>query len=432
MVVAGSAGAQAPVPVPLSLGDAVSRAAGQTAGVQLAGLRVEEARARVDEARSALLPHVSADAVTINRTFNVDAFGLEFPSAPGTVHQPLVGPFDNFDARLHLSQAVFDPAAVLRTRSAREAVKGSSAEQQSASETAAQRAAQAYLRATRADAKLAARRADAALADELLDLAQQQLKAGVSPGIDVTRARTQKAAADGQVLVAQNAAQQAQIELARAVGMDPATRFQLTDGLPAVAARAALPLTADSAVSLAVARRPELQQAVALTRTAEAVKRAIRAERLPRLALIADYGASGLHATDAIATRQIGLQVSVPVFEGMGREARLQEQSAVQREGTLRSDDLRQQIAAEVQSALLDRSNGQQQTQVAQEQLGLAEQELSEARERFTNGVAGNIELITAQASLLRARDTVIDAQFATATAQATLARAVGMAAELR
>jgi len=417
--------------VPLSLGDAVTRAAEETAAVGLAGLRVDEAEARVDEARGALLPHVGAAAAANNRTFNVDAFGFSLPAAPGVEHQPLVGPVDNFDARLRLTQPLFDPVSLARTRTAREAVTGVSAERETAAEAAAQRAALAYLRATRAEAKLAARQADAALAAELLSLAEEQLKAGVSAGIDVTRARTQRVAADGQVLMARNAVAQAQIELARAIGVDPATRFELSESLQA-AASTPLPVAADGAVEIALARRPELRQALAVSRTAGAAKRAIQAERLPRVELVADFGASGVHPTDAIATRQVGVQLSIPVFDGMGREARLAQQSAVQREGELRSSDLREQISAEVRTALLERGNGEQQTAVAAEQLSLAEEELAQARERFVNGVAGNIELINAQASLLRARDAVIDAQFAAATAQATLARATGTAAELR
>jgi len=55
---------------------------------------------------------------------------------------------------------------------------------------------------------------------------------------------------------------------------------------------------------------------------------------------------------------------------------------------------------------------------VAREQLRLAGSELSQARERFTAGVAGNIDVITAQRALIRARDTEIDARFAAATAR--------------
>src|SRR5215218_10253300 len=139
LVVASPLAAQ--TTVPLSLGDAVTRAAEETAPVGLAGLRVDEAEARVDEARSALLPNLSVAAAATNRTFNVDAFGFKLPTAPGVEHQPLVGPVDNVDARLRLTQPLFDPASLLRTRTAREAVKGSSAEQSSAAEAAAQRAA---------------------------------------------------------------------------------------------------------------------------------------------------------------------------------------------------------------------------------------------------------------------------------------------------
>jgi outer membrane protein TolC len=254
----------------------------------------------------------------------------------------------------------------------------------------------------------------------------------VSTVIDVTRARTQKVAADGATLVAQNASEQAQIELARALGESPATRYQLTDGLSAESLVGTIPLNADSLVALAIARRPELKLAEAAGNAASTMKRAIRAERLPRVDLFADYGASGLHPNDAIATREVGVQVSIPLLDGLRREARLDEQSAVQKEADLRADDLRDQVRAEVAGALLDLKSGEQQSAIAAERLQLAEDELSQAKERFSNGVAGNIELINAQASLNHARDAEIDARYTIATAQAALARAAGVAAGIR
>lgn len=419
-------------PRPLSLHDAVERAATQTAGVAMAGERVAQAQARADQARGALLPQVSAATAVTNRTFNVDAFGLSLPTAPGEVHDPLVGPVDNFDARLHLSQSIYAPADVLRTRAARQAVAATEAEQESLAQTAAQRAAVAYLAAARAQATLQAREEDARIAGELLALAEAQLEAGVSTAIDLVRARTQKVTADGQVLLARTTAEQAQIALARTLGMEPSARFALTDGLEAAPVLGMVPEGADSAVSVALGRRPELRQLAATTAAAQAARRSIRAERLPRVALVADYGASGLHVGDAIATRQVGVAVSLPVFDGMGHEARLHEQDARLREAALRTADLRQQVAAEVDAALLSIATGAQQAQIAGQRVQLAQEELAQARERFTNGVAGNIELINAQASLLHARDAVIDARFTEAAAAVDLARAVGMAQEVR
>ena len=45
--------------------------------------------------------------------------------------------------------------------------------------------------------------------------------------------------------------------------------------------------------------------------------------------------------------------------------------------------------------------------------------------------MAGNIEVINAQSNLIRARDTDIDARYATVTARVSLARAVGVARTL-
>src|SRR5690349_3657383 len=94
ILVAAAALAAAPAlraqaaPVPLSLSRAVAVAADTAAGVRLAGLRVDEAEARVRQARSALLPSVGGTASALNRTFNKASLGIEFPSAPGVPSIP--------------------------------------------------------------------------------------------------------------------------------------------------------------------------------------------------------------------------------------------------------------------------------------------------------------------------------------------------------
>jgi len=427
--------AQAPegAPVPLSLAQAVAVARDTTPGVRLAALRVEESEARARQARGALLPTVGATVGNLDRTFNRASMGIEFPAIPGQAPIPdLIGPFDNFDARLKLTQTLFDPAGFVRTRAAREAVAGSTAERDVAAEAAAQRAAATYLRATRAGAVVAARREDVRLAEELVALAREQLAAGVSTAIDVTRAESQRVAAVGMLRVAENGAAQAQIELARALGVDPGTRFALSDTLPAGADAGIAAADAEEATRRALAARPDLRSAAALETAAKTQRRSIHAERLPRLDLVADWGVNGPSVEDAISTRQVGVQVSLPLLDGLRRESRLAEQDAVVREAQLRQTDLRRQIEAEVRSALLDAESGREQQEVAAERLRLAEEELGQARERFANGVAGNIELISAQSSLVRARDAVIDARYATAQARVSLARAVGAAGALR
>ena len=127
----------------------------------------------------------------------------------------------------------------------------------------------------------------------------------------------------------------------------------------------------------------------------------------------------------------MSLQVTLPVLDGFRREGRLTEQRAVAEESDVRAKDLRLQVAADVDGALLDIRSAAAQQMIARERLALAAQELSQARQRFQAGVAGNIEVINAQESLVLAREADVDARFAGVTARIALARSVGAARTL-
>jgi outer membrane protein TolC len=232
-------------------------------------------------------------------------------------------------------------------------------------------------------------------------------------------------------VVAANQLERARIDLARALGLDPAAPILLTDTLNAQLGAADVPADRNTAVAQAIEARPDLAAEVARGEAARTSASAITAERLPRLDLEADYGLSGVRLPDAMGTRQVAIQVTLPILDGFRREGRLAEQRAVVRESDVRTRDLRLQVAADVDGALLDLRSAGAQRMIATERLQLAAQEVSEARQRFTAGVAGNIEVINAQSSLLRARDADIDARFAAVTARIALARSVGSARTL-
>jgi outer membrane protein TolC len=422
----------AAAPAALSLADAVARAAGTAPAVQVAALKTGEAVARRGQARAGLLPSLSGGASDVQRTYDFASTGFALPPGLGLTFPALIGPVYQVDARLRGTQALFDAATWVRLRSAGLAVGVSRAEQDGTTESAAQSAALAYVRAARTASLVQARAADLDLAQQLGALADDQVKAGTAARIDVIRARTQEAAARGALLVAQNQADRASIDLARALGLDPAIRFALSDTLAVSMGTSAAPVEPDAAVGFALERRPELAAERTRLARARTEKHAIQAERLPRLDVSADYGLSSDHWASALATRTVALSASVPLFDGLRREGRIAEQGGVAREAEVRARDLEQQIAADVQGAVLDVSSGLEQERVAMERLRLAEEELEQARERFTSGVAGNIEVINAQSSLLRARDAVIDARTAVTSARIALARAAGVARTVR
>ena len=95
---------------------------------------------------------------------------------------------------------------------------------------------------------------------------------------------------------------------------------------------------------------------------------------------------------------------------------------------TVKLSDFKGRVEFDVRSALLDVRAAEQQLETAQGAVGLANQELQQARDRFAAGVAGNIEVTQAQEAVAAASETYIAALYAHNLAKASLARAVGAA----
>lgn len=424
---ASSTHAASESPPGITLADAVRIAATQSAAARLASARAAQAGDRAGQARAALLPSLAGTASTSRRTFNLRAQG--FPLPPAT--PDIIGPIDNADARVRITQTLIDLPSWQRWQAAGLGERAGRADLEAASEAAAANGALAWLRAARARARAEARRQDLELAAELLRLAREQFAAGVSPAIDTTRASTQAAATRADLLVARNQADRARLDLARALGADPLAAAEPSDTLSGGTAVTSAP--SDRAAALAYARehRAELQSEAARLRRARVERTATSMERLPRLDAAADWGYSGQHPNDWQETHSVSIGVSLPVLDGLRRESRIAEQGALVSEAEVRSHDAADQVAAEVEAALLDLDSGQEQLGVTFERLRLAQEEVDQASERFRNGVAGNIEVINAQLSLLRARDAEIEARYTVAAARVALARATGVARDV-
>jgi outer membrane protein TolC len=185
-------------------------------------------------------------------------------------------------------------------------------------------------------------------------------------------------------------------------------------------------------VALALRNRPDLVAEEQRVRAAQQGLSAIKAERLPTLGLVADDGVIGKNGAKMLNTYTWGLQVTLPIFDGFRREARVQEQRSVIKEAEIRQHDLEQQAHADVRGALLDMAGAREQLDAARERLRFAEQEVSQARERFNAGVAGNADVVNASLALTSSRTLVNDAETAYQLARVSLARATGSVTTLR
>ncbi len=406
---------------PLTLGDAARLGARQNASALEARARTAQAAARITQSRSELLPSISGYAAENGRSYNSATFGITFPGfdANGEV----VGPVNIFDVRAKITETLFDFGALQRIKGARTTARAYGATAANAAELSAQNAANAYLRAQRADAQLGARVADSVLADSLLAIAHEELRAGVGVALDVTRAQSQFATIRAQLIVARNEQDRSRLDLLRALGQPLTATVSLADSLNGLVLRDTTINEAD-AIDLALRTRPDLRAADEQIRAAEQEVTAIRAERLPSLAAFGDYGYIGKDRL--LGTYDWGVQVSIPIFDGLRREGRIEEAKAISNEIDIRRRDLRQEAAIQVRGALLDLRSAKEEADAVREALRLAQQEVAQAQERFRAGVAGNADVFTASLSLNSARTQAVDALSSYQGAKVALARAVG------
>ena len=422
--------AQTPVDLTsLSLGDAARIAAKMNPRIDVADARVEQARSRAVQRRGAFLPEINAGIQQASRTINTATFGFAFNDPSGKpLLRPdgeIIGPVPTLDLRYRVTQPIVDLAAVARWRSAQSSTRQFEAEAVAQAEGAAAVAAVAYVRAERAQAQVAARIADSTLAAELVGIARDQLDAGVGVALDVTRAQSQLSAARAALIGARNERDRSLLELKRAMGVSFDAPLTLDDSLAALRVDIEAPVEA-GALEQAYSGRADVRALLAQEDAQRRAVSAVKWERTPQLGLVVDHGVIGKNAERLLPTYSWGVQLSLGLFDGFRRSGRLEEQQALLNEVDARLRDLRDQSALEVRSALLDLASAREQVGAANERLQFAEQELSQARDRFRAGVSGNADVITALMSLNQGRTLRNDALAAFENARVSLARATG------
>jgi outer membrane protein TolC len=433
LVLAAAANAQEPLV--LTLGGAARLAADKSAGPEAARLRTAQAEARVRQAKSAFLPNVRGDALEGEHTFNSASFGINFadPTTGKFLFDPngqVLGPVRTYDIRGTVSQNIYDPSSFARLKAARASSSAFGDEATAQSQQAAGMAATVYVRVLRADAQLAARLADSTLAEELLGIARDQLNAGVGIALDVTRAQSQLASTRAQIISARNERNRARLDLHRALGLPLSAPVTLADSLPGLPVNGALP-SEQEATERAMRSRADLKSADAQIASAQRQIESIKSERLPALSAFIDQGPTSSSTSHLVSTYDWGIKLSVPMFDGFRREGRIEEQEAAVQELGVRKRDLTEQAAIDVSGALLDLMSAREELAATEEHLRFAEQELSQARDRFRSGVAGNADVITASLSLNAARTQIVDSRAAFQSARVALARAQGTVTEL-
>lgn len=414
-------GTVSPEVLRLDLAGAISRALKSNLGAVLSGEAERAAEGTRSVARSALLPNVSGRLAGTRQVINLEAFGI--PIVPPMT--ALVGPFNVLDQRVSAQMSLFNLGAIETARAGRLGLESARAAHQDARDTVVAQVAQLYLAAVAGASRIEAADAQLKTSTTLYERAVDLKRAGIVAGIEVLRAQVQRDADQQRLLFYQNEFAKQKLALARAIGLPLAQEFALADSVP-YAALPQMPLA--ERLERAQATRPDLRAARFALDAAHAARKAALAEGLPSLGLAADYGRLGLTPDTLRNTYTISGALTIPLFLGGRVRGRLLEADARWREQQASFDDLRGRVEYEVRSLTLDLESSDRRVHVAQGALDLARQALVQAEDRFTAGVASNIEVVQAQEAVATATENLISSLYAFNLAKVGLARAMGVA----
>jgi outer membrane protein TolC len=189
----------------------------------------------------------------------------------------------------------------------------------------------------------------------------------------------------------------------------------------------------ETAVAQAEDTRAEVRVAQAQVSESDYQKRAARAEQLPSIEFLGDYGLSGITPTNTdLPTRRAAVQLNVPIFNGGLTRGRIQAATSRERQAELQLASIRGQVEEDVRLAFAGLRTTAETVRAADLTVTLAERELEMARDRFRAGVADNIEVVNAQTVLANARLDQVTALAVYNGARLNLAAALGRAQAFR
>jgi outer membrane protein TolC len=414
-------GKATPEVLQLSFQEAIERGLRNNLGLLLSGDQALMARGEKWKELSNLLPNVSARLFENVQTQSLTALGLK----GNVLHIPVprvIGPYNYFDARASVAQS-FSFRDFEKQRAASESLKSAQYSYKDAREIVVLAVGNSYLLAIAIAARIEATDAQVQNAQALYGRATDQQKAGLSPAIDTLRSQVELQTRQQQLIAARNDFARQKLSLARVIGLPPGQEFVLTEKAPY---ESLTPLPVETYLQRAYTSRSDYQAAQSQLRAAELSHRAAVAGRYPSLDLNANYGDIGVTPAHSNGTWQVNGGVSIPIFTGGKVHGDILEADAQLKQARSQLGDLRGRIDYEVRAALLDLNSAAEQVEVARSSVELAEESLTQSRDRFTAGVADNLEVVQAQESVAAAHDSYIQSLYTHNLAKVELAYAIG------
>lgn len=395
------------LPEPLPLQEAVERTLCNNPKTREAWGNVKVAAADVGAARGAYLPTVSGNWQGVRDDTKTDVIG----------HPEFSSNYRNSVLRtesVSLNWVLYDfggRAAALANKNA--LLAAAKASQQAALETAFAAVAKDYYAAQAAQGALIAAQEIEQTAHSSFNAATERVNRGIAPISDELQAQTSWAEAVINRTKSQGDLQSAVGTLASDMALDASTPITLPSVGDGVQPNAEFVDSVEELIQEAKRNHPSALAARAQLEAAAQKVKQTRAEGLPNLSFVAKYSWNNQPTTLEVGVPQfpangrewyIGLQVSIPFFEGFTRTYQIQEAEA--------RTEVQQDTLAEVEQQVgLDVWTSFHALKTATDNLGntaillsVANRSYKVAEQRYLVGVGSILELLNAQSSLAAAK----------------------------
>ena len=406
-------------PLYLPVSDVVKRVKSQNLQLLIRNEGVMRALEQSYQRRAALLPQFGLQAQQSRNQMALDQFrGNAITN---------IGPFNSFGSRVEGTLNVIDPQQYADYRLAKLTHAIEKLDYEVAVQDVLDQAIMLYFTHLRDLRRIEILEGNIVREQSLLDLAKQQFDAGVAVKIDVTRAEVRLSSVRRSLMDARIDADNSVLELKSLLDIDLDQALvmdhALVDGVKSPPA-----LKRYGQMAELTELRPELQSQQTQLDRAILAKRSVNWQRLPSVSLFADWGydSNDIADDDKGEAWMVGVQASVPIWEGGRIAAEHREAKAVVRQNKYAQRQLKNQIERQFKFAMLEMDSRYAQIEIARDEVRLGNDEVEQARERYNEGLADNRELIDAQQRLADAEDSHLRAIYLYGLSRLAFARSIG------
>ncbi|WP_430435434.1 TolC family outer membrane protein [Methyloversatilis sp.] len=402
---------------------AVARAAlANDAQFQSARAQREATSEKLPQARAGLLP-----SLTLNGTTQWNDVEISKPVDRSTQ-------YNSHNFGFQLTQPLFRWANWVQFEQGKLQVAAADAQLAQARQDTLLRAAQAYFDLLYAQDVLTSIVAQKTAASEQLELARKSFEVGTVTITDVHEAQSRFDLATAQEIAARSDIEVKRHALAVITGRAP-------EALRGLRSEVAFTLPEPARMEEWVDRaQTESLTVLAQLANQEIANREIerqRAGHYPTVDLVATYGQNktvitfaGAPLNNESTTGTVGVQVSVPLFQGLGQESRVRESAHLLDRARAEVDFARRNAAQQARQAWLGVANGIAQTAALRAAQVSSQSSLDANKLGYEVGVRINIDVLNAQQQLYVTRRDLARARYDTLLAQLRLKAAAGQLAE--